>query len=612
VPSNPFGKFGPIVLLAVVQLVLVFAAPSTASKTTTSALGGAAGSYGSNGTTLAGTGGATGSGATGSGATGSIAPGAAATGAAGSGAAGPNGVGASTAPGSGGVVTASGAALQQLPGDRTHCVQSRQFDPAIDFYAPPCVPGAPGAAFSGNGGATWSGVSANQIEVVNYVADYGAEVDAILKAQGLYYNADQAKAWNAAYANFINSHYQLWGRKIHVDTVQGTCQTVPPDLQCLIPEMDRIVQTYHPYAVFWETTVCSQCFAELSRLHVVNFGGGGFSDAFHNDNAPYSYDGGESATRIQLQFADWWCHQMTSQGGTGRTAVFAGTQNPAENLRNSPRVLGVVSTNDPDNENTIQQVLYPALKRGCGETVTHDYFYAQDINTATQQSQTQEAKMNTPTNPATSIVCFCDPVAPQFGQNAYASDNYWPESILADNQTMDFDSNAQTYEDSGGSPSLACPSPSRGCPYDNTIGIGADDGQTSPANTAAVRVWNIASHNQPIPIAAATLAIVWNDYAMFASLLENAGPVLTPARMQAAAPQLGMRGGGTTGHALKGFAPGNWCWTQDVRVVYWDKHRTSPYNGKAGTYVQIEGGRFNLGQFPVMKEPPAPLPENRT
>jgi hypothetical protein len=40
VPSNPLmGKFGPIVLLAVVQLVLVVAAPSTAPTAANSALG---------------------------------------------------------------------------------------------------------------------------------------------------------------------------------------------------------------------------------------------------------------------------------------------------------------------------------------------------------------------------------------------------------------------------------------------------------------------------------------------------------------------------------------------------------------------------------------------
>ena len=355
-PSNPLlGKFGPLVLLAVVQLVLVLAAPSTATNAT--APGGVT-PYGttSDGTTAAGTPGAAVPGGS-----------AAATGPGGTIAGGPAAAGTTTTTGAHGGQSAAAGGAAGVGGDTSHCVSGRQFDPAIDYFAPPCVPGTLGATGVDNGGATWQGVTDKQIELVVYVADYGAEVDQILKAQGLYYNAGDAKTWNAAYAKFINSHFQLYGRQLHIDTVQGGCRTVPPDYPCLIKDMDSIVAKYHPYGVLWDTTVCSACFAELSRLHVVNFGGSGFSDAFHNANAPYSYDAGESSTRIELGLADWWCNQMTSQGGSGRTAIFAGAQNRAEDFRKKARVLGVISTNDPDNEDTVKKVLYPALEKGCGE-----------------------------------------------------------------------------------------------------------------------------------------------------------------------------------------------------------------------------------------------------
>jgi hypothetical protein len=604
VPSNPLlGKFGPLVLLAVVQLVLVLAAPSTAPNangagalspygTTSDAAGAAAGTTGVPG--------AAGTTATGPGGT-----------IAGSTAAGPGG--ATAISGAHGGQSATPAGTAQLTGSTAHCVHGRQFSPAIDYFAPPCVPGVPGAAFTNNGAATWQGVTDKQIELVVYVADYGAEVDQILKAQGLYYNANDARGWNDDYAKFINTHYQLYGRKLHVDTVQGNCRTVPPDYHCLIQDMDGIVSKYHPYAVLWDTTVCSACFAELSRLHVVNLGGGGFSDAFHNANAPYSYDAGESSTRIELGFADWWCHQMTSQGGSGRTAMFAGAQNRAEDFRNKPRVLGVISTNDPDNEDTVKKVLYPALQKGCGEKVTHEYFYAQDINTATQQSQAAAGAMNTPNNPATSVLCLCDPVAPQFGQNAFATDNYWPESILASDQTMDWDSNAQTYSQGGQSPGLACPNPGRGCPWDNAIGLGAEGAQENPDDMAAVKVWRMASGQKGLPKNGQppALSIVWANLNLLASLIQNTGPLLTPARMQAAAPHMGMRGGGTTGHEQRGFDGSSWCWTQDFRVIYWNKNKKSPFNGENGTYVPIEGRRFTLGHFTTLKQPPAPVAANR-
>jgi hypothetical protein len=604
VPSNPLlGKFGPLVLLAVVQLVLVLAAPSTAPNANSAAgISPYGTSTGATGTTGTGASGVPGAAGTASGPGGTVAGGSAA---------GANG--SSAVAGAHGGQSASGASAGQITGDTSHCVGGRQFDPAIDYFAPPCVPGIPGDAFANNGGTTWQGVSNTTIELVVYVADYGAEVDQILKAQGLYYNASDAKTWNAAYAKFINSHYQLYGRKLHIDTVQGNCRTVPPDYQCLNQDMDGIVAKYHPYGVLWDTTVCSACFAELSRLHVVNFGGSGFSDAFHNANAPYSYDAGESSTRIEQGLANWWCNQMTSQGGSGRTAIFAGAQNRTEDFRKKARVLGVISTNDPDNEDTVKNVLYPALQKGCGEKVSHEYFYAQDINTATQQSQAAAGAMNTPSSPATSVVCLCDPVAPQFGQNAFATDNYWPESIMASDQTMDWDSNAQTYSQGGQSPGLSCPNPGRGCPWDNAIGLGSEGAQENPNNMPSVKVWRIASgqHGLPKNGQPPALQVVWANLSMFASLIENTGPLLTPARMQAAAPSMGMRGGGATGHEMRGFSKDNWCWTQDFRVAYWDKNRTSPYNGKKGTYVSIEGRRFTLGHFSTVTEPPAPVAANR-
>jgi hypothetical protein len=618
VQGNPlFGKFGPIILLVGAQIVLALTAPSTAPNQNASALGGGSltGANSTLGTTAGPAGttpGVVGGGGPGAAVPGSTGAGPSSTGVAGGGAT-AAGSGSTAGAANGGQGTqASGAALYKLAGDRSHCVSGRQFDPKIDFYAPPCMPGKPGAAYPNNGGQTWNGVTGQTIEVVNYVADYGAEVDAILKAQGLYYSASAAQQWNKVFADFINQRFNLWGRKINIDTVQGTCTTVPPDYNCLTSEMDTIVAKYHPYAVFWETTLCSVCFAELSRLHVVNFGGSGFSDKFLNDNAPYAYEAGETASRAEAQFAQWWCTQMAN-----KNAIFAGTHNPAQNFRNTKRQLGLTSTNDPDNKQTVQTVLKPALAK-CGQSLNgHEYYYAQDINTATQQSQQYVAKMNTPQNPATSVLCLCDPVAPQFGQNAQASDNYWPESLIADTQGMDLDNDAQTYSngDNNGD-TLACPN-GNPCPYDGTIGLSTDDPSVAAGQIAGMKIWNMMTNNRPLPIASgstrvspATVGIVWDQYGMLASLIQNTGPLLTPARMQAAAPDLGSRGGGTTGRPLRAFHPGSWGWTQDVRVVYWDKNKVSPYNNQKGTYVQIEGARFN-GNFPSVSQPPAPAPENR-
>ena len=602
--TSPLGKYAPLAAIAVVQLLVILLVPSVGQQKADTLDASAYGAPGAVGAGVAGAGGVPGVGAVGS-----IpgAPGDVAAGGSGGAVAGPAGAGSG---GGGAVAPGTSGQPPAVAGSTKHCVGGRQFDPAIDFYAPPCVPGVPGAAFANNGGDTWPGVTKDTVKIVQYVPDYGAAVNTILRAQGLFYDANDAKVVAAAYEKFINANYQLYGRKVVLETFQGKCATVPPDLKCLIPEMGEMVEKHKPFAVLFSTTVCSACFAELARLKVVSTGGSGFSDAFQNANAPYIYDLSMTSTRMSLQFAEFWCKQMTSQRGSGRTAVFAGTQNPAQNFRTKPRVLGVISTNDPDNQTTVQKVLYPALKRGCGETVTHEYFYAQDISTAQQQSQAGTAAMNDE-NPATSVLCLCDPVAPQFAFNAATNNNYWPESIVATNQSMDFDSVAQTYVDNRGEPTLACPQPQRGCAFDNAIGLGAADAQVAPEQMAGIKIFNKHSGGVALPVEPPTADIFWGNYNLLASLIQNTGPFLTPARMQQAAPKLGARGGGATGHPLRAFTSGSWGWTQDTRVLYFNKKAVSPYNKEPGKYIQIEGRRFQLGQFPTLKQPPAPPAEKR-
>ena len=100
------------------------------------------------------------------------------------------------------------------------------------------------------------------------------------------------------------------------------------------------------------------------------------------------------------------------------------------------------------------------------------------------------------------------------------------------------------------------------------------------------------------------------EFTMMASLIENTGPNLTPANMAGRAPALGAVGGGTTGHSLLQFAPNDFQWTQDARVVFWSKTTPSSYNNTPGTFLPIEGSRFNLGQYPTIPsgEPPIPNP----
>jgi hypothetical protein len=598
--SSPARKYGPLALLAAAQLVVVLVAPSTAPLAGADAVTlGAVGAAGAPPGTVLADGSTVASDGSIIAADGTVIAPAGSTGSAGGPAAPAGGTtvtgGTATTPRAGGGKTVTAAAA----GDTSHCVDGRQYDPKIEFFAPPCTPGKPGLAGVDNGGATSKGVTKDKILIVHYIPDYGAEVNAILRAQGLYYDAANARIANAAFQSFINSKYQLYGRKLDIQTFQGTCRTVPPDQQCLNAEMNRIATQFKPYGVFFSTTVCSACYAELARNKIVTFGGSGFSEEFRSALKPYNYDYGMSSSKMSRLFAQWWCGSMA-----GKNAVYAGGQNAQQDFRKVKRQLGVVSTNDPDNERVIKQVLYPELAK-CGESVKgHEYFYEQNVSTAAQQSQAGTAVMNSPQNPATSVVCFCDPVAPQFSYNAASNNNYWPEALFATNQSMDTDSTGQTYMGE-----LACPRRSS-CSFDGALGLGQSEKAVPPEQLGGVKVFK-ATSKAAQPLSPLVMEIFWQNYNMLGSLLQATGPKLTPANMAASAPKLGARGGGTTGKPLRAFVNGELSWTQDVYVTYWNKRRVSPYNGEAGGYVQAYGGRrFGLGQLPK-GDPAVPTADKR-
>jgi hypothetical protein len=516
-----------------------------------------------------------------------------------------DGVAAGSAVAGGTAAAKPAANATALSGDTTHCVAGREFSPTIDYYAPPCTPGTPGAALASNGGATSAGVTSNQIEIVDFVTDYGAVVNAILQAEGAYETEANAQQLMAAYQNFVNSKYVLWGRKIHIDVYQSTCTAAPPDLQCLLPEMDSITATYHPFAVMWVTTVCSACFAELAKDGVVGIGGAGFPDSFSNQLAPYFYSAGESATRMATEFAQFWCNELSSVSSPSRKVAFAGTENPAQNFNGQPRDLGVVTENDPEDEDVVTQVLQPELTKLCNDGASinaHHYYYDEDASTAAEQTQAGIEAMNTPTDPATSVLCLCDVVAPAFSYGGSKEENYWPEPIIADTQGMGVDAVGQSFE-SG----TACASPP--CEFDNAFGLTAYGHEQAPPADPGYAAYD-AGGGAGSPVSGALADAIWENLNMLASLIENTGPDLTPSRMQAAAPSMGTRGGGTTGYAELGFAPGDYQWTQDSSIVYFDKNATSSYNGKAGAYVQVGDSRYGEGQFPVLSGNPA-IPTGR-
>jgi hypothetical protein len=547
-------RYAPLVLLAAVQLIIITLLPSTAPATQRLATGTSTGPGGSSSAgAIAGPGGS-----------------AAAPGAAG---------GPGNAAGTGGGV--GGAGAEAGTGDTSHCVGDRQFDPVIDFFASACVGKWGGGD---NGGATYQGVTADSIKVIEYIPQSNPAVQSIAEAAGLYVSPEKLQAFRSASEKFINEHFELYGRKVQIETADGTCSITPPDVACLRNDFRRIIKDRQPFAILWVVGGCSACFDEMSQLQTVNLGGLYFSDEFSRARAPYHWDAQQSGTLMNAEMGQFWCANLAHQ-----PAQYA--LNQPGNMNGKTRRLGVIALNDPEMEATVQAAKAELAK--CGDQIAAEYYYAADLTTAAQQVAAGIAKMQAAG--VTSIYYLNDIAGPGYFMGAQQSTKYYVENIMSGAGTQDNDKSAKQMQ----SNPIACPN-GPPCPFETSFGLSTAVYEPIGADVAT-RVWQAAGNDGPAPYEFAALG--WGYYSMLATLMQAAGPNLTPQNMDAGVRAYGLRG--DADHVLRGFPDGSYSWGHDMGMQYWNKDTISPYDGGAGAWIKV-GSRSplngwtagGLGQLP--------------
>lgn len=560
-------RFAPLMAVVVVQLLIIALAPSRAPSQV-STRGGASDFVDP----------LTGETATGGDVLGGAADGGAAAG-------GPAGAAGRAAGGRTAAGAAGGAA--GAAGDISHCKGDRQFDPAIYPWAPLCQPNFKGE----NGGDTFAGITKGVIKVVVMRGNYGAAVDAALTAAG---SNPAPAAFDAALRTaekFINTNYELYGRKVVFKQRKFRCGTGgegPPDDQCLRNEARQIVSEEKPFAVIWSNSVSSATYDEFSNLKVLNIGGYGFRDGFNAENAPYHWDVQMGGTQLANNVATWWCGRMQ-----GQKASFAGSRNPANDLRPRTRVLGVASTDDPENKSTVDE-LDAALQKRCGASVAHRYFYSQNVQTAPTQRRAAIAALREAPE-STSVMCFCDQVAPAFLYDEMELNNYYPENVIVATGFMDTDTVGQTYDHFFRRDRAEDEYPV----FENAFGL-AQVGQQDPATSDyGARIWQWAGNQGKPAWDAAGDYDYWN---FFATLVMQAGPKLTPENVMEGAKRskpIVPLGGTDPRYGPRSVGPNDFTWDDGLREVYWAPKRKSAFNGVSGAWGSLNGGRwFTGGAFP--------------
>jgi hypothetical protein len=428
---------------------------------------------------------------------------------------------------------------------------------------PPCVETWAGGS---NGGATSMGVTATTVKVIMYRPKDNAAVDAILRETGTYTPASAERQQFQLVADWINKHYQLYGRKIIPIYVQGTCDIAPPVDSCFRAEADTMAAKYKPFAMFWDSDTNEPAFFdELAHKGVVSWGGWGFADGFNDSLRPYHYDvfmGGD--TQAQITGA-WYCKRLA-----GKPARFAGSAS----LKSKTRKVVVIYPNTATTTPAAHH-LESIIKSCAGSSSVVDGPYSSNTSTAAQQSTTNVAKYKAAG--CTTALWMSDPIAPAYGTKAAAAQNWSPENVIAGGGLLDYDALAQTYDSSQWAHAFG--------PSDIGLQAGVDQAD-------AGKIWR-AEGKSGSPNANSNLLTTY--FLSLASGIMAAGPKLTPLTYEyGMLTQPGYDEWSKWHNPLLTYVKygrGDYTAVSDIREVYYNPNKQSPTNHRPGAYVPLNGGR---------------------
>lgn len=454
-------------------------------------------------------------------------------------------------------------------GDTSHCKGDRQTD--VIYNSPPCV-----AAFTGdNGGATYKGVTGDEIKVIMMQCQEDEQVNAILATQGLAASDEETDAMLQADIKFINDYYETYGRKVVAERMRMDCPLTPPDPAKARQAAAEIAKK-NP-AFVYVASGGSSAADVFAQNGIVSVGVQWNIQQFYAGRRPFRYDIFPTSTETADWMAEYYCQKMAK-----KPASNAGTLiHPTIGGRDAPRKLGIVVPDDGTG------VILPAAQevsrrvKECSGIDTPVFTYQSDINRAQEQTRVTVAGLIDAK--VTTVTCMCDPIAPVFLTNGMTQNNYYPEHMVAGMGLLDYDVLGRLYD------------PAQ---WNHAFGMSQLVEPVPFEQSDAAKIWR-AVGNEGNPCAACNLLSGY--ITLIGSMIQLAGPNVNPGTVEGAL--VGneySRGGwnetgGDPGVYLIRFGAGDYNAISDFREVYWDASAPSKIDGKAGAYIAINGGHRYAG-----------------
>src|SRR5947209_11233157 len=458
-----------------------------------------------------------------------------------------------------------------LPGKTTAC-NGQALQVPGDPYSPPCI------LFSGdNGGATSKGVTGNSITIAVRLTSDQSFQQTLAKLAGAQLrdtNDDNVRTIKAI-AQYFNTHFNFYGRKLNIVTYTGQ-GSLSAELQGngQSQALADAISVGKEKNAFADITAESEPYATaLKDQGVMGFGDPYMPGYWHTSHAPYDWSLATDGTDLATDVANYAVQKLCPPG---TPAAYAGG-----GLKNAPRKFAGIA---PANE--LYQVSATVFKQimeahGCA---VDNYAYTLDLGTESQQAQNLISQLKS--KGYTTVLCGCDPIFPVYMTGQESSQNYIPEFVEIGAALVDQDYVGQLYNQQAFAHAIGISQNLATVPYTQTLGYQA---------YKAV---------QPNTEPSFFVNIIYGQMAMMAIGLQMAGPNLTPQSFQqgmfAFPPKLGPAG-------LWGWNKDQYTIPNDFREVCWSPGTVSPYNSKPGAYIETSKDRWTIDHVPGGK-PGCPIP----
>jgi hypothetical protein len=293
-----------------------------------------------------------------------------------------------------------------------------------DFYAPECFANA-----ADNGGATATGVTADSITVVVYIApDTDPVLDFITAAISNDDTGAQAKQTYQDYTDMMNTLYQTYGRKVVLKFLDasGTSENATAARADAV----KAVEEMGAFAVWGGPVLAPAWTEEIKARGVICLGCPAIPDP-----GPLVFPITASGGQTRLQLAEYVTKKLN-----GKNAEFAGDTA----IQSQPRAFGQIYLETVGGPQAQDAADFKQQLSDSGVDLSQQIPYT--LDPATLQEQAAGVIQKLKAAGVTTVIVNTDPIAPKVFTEEATKQNYFPEWIYGGSALVDTNAFGRTYD----------------------------------------------------------------------------------------------------------------------------------------------------------------------